>query len=134
MPLDWAIHAGEQLDDGRLASAVLADQSDRGPGRQLEVYVGQHRLISSGRGERPPVESDPLTKTIGRSEVARATGGGLIVLQPQHPAGGGGGIGERSSSVGGAGYLALRSAQQACRLDHFARRAVTMRSAQDQDD
>ena len=54
------VEAAEQLDERRLAGAVLADDRDRRPGRQIERDVAQHVGRGAGVAKRHALELDAV--------------------------------------------------------------------------
>ena len=61
-----AVHAGEQLDQRRLAGAVLADDGHDGAGRQRDVDVVEGQAVGAGVAERHVLEADPVAQHVGR--------------------------------------------------------------------
>ena len=79
------VHLGEQLDEGRLAGAVLAHHRDHGPRGQSQVDVLEHQPVAGTRvGEGDAVEADAGLQPGGRRQVAGALER-RVVLQPGQP-------------------------------------------------
>ena len=77
------VELGQQLDQRRLAGAVLADERDDRAGRQVEVDVVEHQPLGARVGERHVVEADAVVRA-GRAPAGRrsATSDGGVVLEP----------------------------------------------------
>jgi hypothetical protein len=88
------VHAGEQLDQGAFAGAVLPDQRDRRARLEVQVDPVEHRRGGAGVDEPHALQGDPPPEPVGHRKVAlrgllgRPHVGGRVVLQPQDPASG----------------------------------------------
>ncbi|MDP4502154.1 hypothetical protein Q9G87_09300 [Nonomuraea sp. G32] len=71
------VHAGEELDQGRLARAVHADQGDDAAPAQVEADVTENRVFGAGIGEAHVVEGDAAAR--GFPVACRAVRGGVVV-------------------------------------------------------
>ena len=79
------VHLGQQLDEGRLAGAVLAHHRDHRPRGQVQVDVLEHQPVAGSRvGEGDAVEADAGLEPGGRRQVAGALER-RVVLQPGQP-------------------------------------------------
>ena len=67
------VEAAQELGQRRLAGAVLADDGQRGAGRDREVETGEHRG-TLGVAERDALEPDRGASAAARRRVVRATG------------------------------------------------------------
>ena len=79
------VQPAQQLGDGRLAGAVLSDDSERRPGGNGEVEALQH-LHAAGVGEGDIAKTNLARRYPVRQPVAGAQGAGGTHrrLQPQH--------------------------------------------------
>ena len=61
-----AVHPGQQLDERRLAGAVLADDRHDGAGRQQHVDVVEGEAFGARVAERHVLEADAVAQPVGR--------------------------------------------------------------------
>ena len=130
--LGRAVHAGQQLDQGRLSRAVLPHDRDGGAGLQVQAYVGECRVVLARVGESDVLQADAVGQFDGRGLARLPPETCHVVLEPQQPVGRGGCGRERPGAGAGPGHLPLGPAQQADHLDHGAGRGVAVRGPQDQ--
>ena len=57
---------GEQLDQRRLAGAVLADDGHDGAGREADVDVVERQAVGAGVAERDVLEADAVDEPVRR--------------------------------------------------------------------
>src|SRR5262249_39439517 len=76
----------QQLDQGRLAGAVLPHDGDDRTGRQGEVDVREDGCAGARVREGDVVEPDALGDALGYGRVGLLGDGGGVVLQPGQPA------------------------------------------------
>jgi hypothetical protein len=77
------VEAAEQLHQGRLAGAVLADDRDHAPGFELEVDVLEHQAVGAGVGERHALQADALGEPLRRRGVGVLLERRGVVLEPR---------------------------------------------------
>ena len=77
------VHLRQQLDQRRLAGAVLADDRDHRAGRQIEIDVVEHEPLGAGIRKRDVIEADALGQAL-RAPADRPlpTSDRRIVLEP----------------------------------------------------
>ena len=84
-PRGRVVEPGQQLDQGGLAGAVLADDGHDGAGGQVEGDVVEHEAVGPGVAERHVVERMPVLEPVGRRAVAARVDRGGVVLEPHQP-------------------------------------------------
>ena len=138
-PAGGLVHAGEELDEGGLAGAVVADDAEDRAGGDVQPDVGEDVAVGPGIAERQAVERDAVGEDGGRRRGRSGRSGGrgrgnrgvvaepeVLVDEEQAP----GGEAERVDELG---EVLLDQPGEDDREDDVARGCVTADAAPDDD-
>ncbi len=130
------VHAEQQLDERRLARAVLPDDGHRRPGRQRAASSASSTAPLGARVAEGDVAQRDARPQPGRARrrPGGGVGRGVMVLEPEQPVGGRQGGDQRAGAVGGRGQLGARAADQRDRHQHGAERDPRPSVARDDDE